>query len=160
MNDAMINSWNDVVSDDDVVFHLGDFSLNLPLESEENKLLLARLKGKKHFIRGNHDKNTSEFYKEAGFISVHESISLGGILLIHYPLQEAIARKMNDSCWGVVEHVVHGHNHSKDRPNHENHYNVAVDRHNFRPVSYAEAIPPELHDSFFQAVEQFCDLNK
>jgi calcineurin-like phosphoesterase family protein len=155
MNDRMVEAWNSVVSCDDVVFHLGDFSLNLPIQSDENKLLLARLSGKKHFIRGNHDKNTDEFYKEAGFLSVHESVNLGGVLLIHYPLQEAIARKIKDSHWGIVEHVVHGHSHSKDCPNYENHFNVAVDRHEFFPVPYTTAVPFELHNSFFQAVSQF-----
>lgn len=53
MNEYMIKMWNGVVTDDDTVFHLGDF-----IESnEESKIvdILNSLHGKIVLVRGNHE---------------------------------------------------------------------------------------------------------
>lgn len=51
MNESMIVSWNAVVSPDDTVFYLGDFSMAFrPVET-----ITPRLNGRKILIPGNHD---------------------------------------------------------------------------------------------------------
>ena len=51
MNEDLVNRWNSVVSPDDTVYFLGDFSLAFrPVE-----LFTKRLNGHKHLIAGNHD---------------------------------------------------------------------------------------------------------
>ena len=56
MNSAIENNWNELVSEDDDVFVLGD----LIFKGERNTLddamsIVRRLKGWKHLILGNHD---------------------------------------------------------------------------------------------------------
>lgn len=50
----IIEKWNSTVKKGDMVFHLGDFCLK---NREYTEKVLHRLKGKKFFIRGNHDKS-------------------------------------------------------------------------------------------------------
>jgi calcineurin-like phosphoesterase family protein len=52
MNETLIGNWNRVVSQDDIVFHLGDFCLG---GSHEWTKILNRLNGKIYLILGNHD---------------------------------------------------------------------------------------------------------
>ena len=57
MNEAIIERWNSVVSDEDDVYLLGDICLGgATLEKlQENRELIKRLHGKIHVINGNHD---------------------------------------------------------------------------------------------------------
>ena len=60
MNDMLVENWNSVVTDDDTVFHLGDFALG---GSAVWSNVLSRLKGKIYLILGNHDrKNIRQGY--------------------------------------------------------------------------------------------------
>lgn len=52
MNEQMIANWNETVSEDDVIFHLGDFCLG---GAAEWTRILDRLNGKIYLIMGNHD---------------------------------------------------------------------------------------------------------
>lgn len=49
MNEALIENWNKVVSDDDTVFHLGDFAFG---GSNVWKEIIPRLKGHINLIIG------------------------------------------------------------------------------------------------------------
>ena len=60
MNETLIENWNRVVGQDDIVFHLGDFCLG---GSAEWTKILDRLNGKIYLIMGNHDlKNIRQGY--------------------------------------------------------------------------------------------------
>ena len=50
MNEAIIERWNSVVKNDDVVYHLGDVVMG-----HYDANVLTRLNGLIRFIRGNHD---------------------------------------------------------------------------------------------------------
>lgn len=51
MNEVLVNNWNKVVSPDDTVYCLGDFSMAArPVET-----FTPRLMGKKYLVPGNHD---------------------------------------------------------------------------------------------------------
>lgn len=54
MDEALIRKWNAVVSPDDTVYHLGDFSMGLHNE-ERVRSIFSRLMGRKVLILGNHD---------------------------------------------------------------------------------------------------------
>ena len=51
MDEALIKNWNDVISPDDIVFHLGDFAFG---GSQLWNDTLQRLNGHKILIIGNH----------------------------------------------------------------------------------------------------------
>lgn len=52
MDAAMIERWNAVVGDTDIVYCLGDFSLH---GVERTKEIFDQLRGRKHLVLGNHD---------------------------------------------------------------------------------------------------------
>jgi calcineurin-like phosphoesterase family protein len=61
----MVRRWNERVKKEDIVIHLGDFSLG---RSKETINIANRLNGNKILIKGNHDKSTGTFWqKRAGF---------------------------------------------------------------------------------------------
>lgn len=55
MNQTLIDNWNSVVSDEDIVFYLGDFAYRC--HPKTMKWFVSQLKGKIYFIMGNHDKH-------------------------------------------------------------------------------------------------------
>lgn len=86
MNKAIIKNWNETVSNNDVVIHLGDVALG---SREEAKKIIQQLNGRKILIKGNHDNWTDEFYKECGFqyVSKYPIVWNDFYLLSHAPLQ-------------------------------------------------------------------------
>lgn len=51
MNEALIKLWNETVKKQDIIYVLGDFSLN----PKWSRLLIPKLNGKKILVAGNHD---------------------------------------------------------------------------------------------------------
>ena len=60
----LIENWNRVVSDEDTVFLVGDFTA---YGEEKSKDILSALKGKKVLVMGNHDTKTPAYYRSLGF---------------------------------------------------------------------------------------------
>lgn len=89
MNETLIKNWNGKVTDNDVVYFLGDFAY----KCNQNKAIqiLERLKGKKYFIKGNHDKEAwLNKIKSLGLIEEwfdYKEIEDSGrrVILCHYP---------------------------------------------------------------------------
>lgn len=86
MDKALIKNWNSVVSNSDMVIHLGDVGLG---NKQYVKNILSQLNGRKILIKGNHDNWSDEFYKEAGFeyVSRYPIIWNNFFMLSHAPLQ-------------------------------------------------------------------------
>ena len=86
MNEALINNWNSVVTNEDTVYILGDmFWCN----AEESIEILKRLNGKKRLIKGNHDRcHDNQFKKYFEKISDYAEINDNGrkVVLCHYPI--------------------------------------------------------------------------
>lgn len=62
MNDAIINAWNEVVSNNDTVYHLGDIGVFYEHGDEQSMLdILNKLNGNLVLIKGNHDSR--DFFK-------------------------------------------------------------------------------------------------
>lgn len=142
MNEALIENWNRVIGDDDIVFHLGDFCLG---GSAEWTKVLDRLNGKIYLIMGNHDmKNLRQGYTnrfELITMQMHIEIGKQKIYLNHYPFL-CYGGAYKDT-WQLFGHVHTSNNNTgKDKSRLEylfpTQYDVGVDNNDFTPVSFEQ----------------------
>ncbi len=86
MNNHIITNHNSVVSDDDIVLILGDYSFKTGIERLAE--LTSNLNGHKFLVLGNHDNlERPDTYLKAGFEDVFLSpIKFNGDYYSHYPL--------------------------------------------------------------------------
>ena len=132
----MIERHNKIVSDDDFIILVGDLSASLRGREEHFTEILKMLKGKKILVRGNHDHQTDEFYKNAGFIAVFNDILIKEYYICHYPcfdegqtrgkeIQYIQKVKANPQ----IKTIIHGHIHNKTPYEHDGikRINVCVD---------------------------------
>lgn len=69
--DSIVEKWNSVVNEDDIVYVVGDF-LHIGCDSYHMEQA-KKLNGKKYLVRGNHDTESDEFYiSECGFAKVYD----------------------------------------------------------------------------------------
>lgn len=74
MNQYMIDKWNNRVSKDDIVIHLGDVGFG---SKEQVQNLCHQLNGTKILIKGNHDmRKGNQFWKDCGFELVYKNKQL------------------------------------------------------------------------------------
>lgn len=94
MNEELIRRWNEKVGDDDVVFHLGDFSFGGRHRIEE---IVKRLKGRKFLLLGNHDREQHFDWVGMGFERVFAAPFLFDhkFIMSHEPLKEIPEGKVN-----------------------------------------------------------------
>jgi len=121
MDEAMVQNWNSVVGEKDVVYHLGDVVMNrrfLPI--------MARLNGRKKLILGNHDIFDHKDYAQY-FERLHGSFKFEDLMLSHIPLH-------HDSVASWARCNVHGHIHEKDIDD-SRYFNVSVENIEYTPVS-------------------------
>lgn len=128
MNQEIIKRWNNVVSNQDKVFVLGDFALG----TKEQIIEWGRnLKGNKTLILGNHDRNSEAVYKEAGFKDV-----------IRYPILWNEFYILSHAPKFVTQNApyanIFGHIHNS--PEYTNYsarsFCVSAERINYTPVSF------------------------
>lgn len=104
MNRLLIENWNRVVSDEDTVYVVGDFSYG---NGADIVSTAQRLKGKKILIKGNHDNDVNLKY---AFCEIHDyletRVSEGSVILCHYPLAS-----FKDMQKGGTVHI-YGHVHN------------------------------------------------
>lgn len=86
MNEELINRWNSVVSNGDLVYILGDMFWCSPKEATP---IIDRLNGQKILVKGNHDRwHDSKFDKK--FVKIDEYIEVDDegrkVVLCHYPI--------------------------------------------------------------------------
>ena len=168
-DDFIIDQWNAVVSSDDTVYCLGDFSY----KQGAMEAVLPFMNGWKILICGNHDPyikrltlpRTTKMYREAfedalraGFSELHLELDMkiegiGQVRLSHFPFLPADTtglpeyelrnREIRPSPDGVAL-LLHGHVHSqwKSLNNKEQPpmLNVGVDVWGMRPVSEAQIV--------------------
>lgn len=91
MHDTILKNWNDRVMNGDYVYILGDVSLRG--KNEDLIALVARLKGRKVLIRGNHDDVSDYRYQQlfteiCDYKEIYDSIGKDkyGLILSHYPI--------------------------------------------------------------------------
>lgn len=59
----VMENWNSLVSNDDVVLHLGDFSFQSKYHARTIRYML---KGHIYLIKGNHDRHGVKWYQDVG----------------------------------------------------------------------------------------------
>ena len=85
MDKDMVAKWNAKVKKNDIVWHLGDFSLGNKKDIEK---VFKQLHGNKRIVLGNHDSHSMKFYYDIGFSKVYDRPVLfnGFFILSHAPL--------------------------------------------------------------------------
>lgn len=134
MNETIIRHWNERVSDDDLVFHLGDIAVNYtkPLRVGDEQVLkvLEELHGRMVLIKGNHDRRDLFKFLERHNYEINgqpkfEFHDVGKLIkydhqqlyLTHYPMMLGIAPQILN---------LHGHIHHYMVPS-ANNINVGID---------------------------------
>lgn len=110
--EEIINRWNAKATDNSLVYHLGDFIFAGTTKFQQFLDIIAQLKGKIHFITGNHcTPNFWKMVKEANLSNVvlidnyHEIfINKQRVVLFHYPISN-----WNGMHYGSI--MLHGHEH-------------------------------------------------
>jgi calcineurin-like phosphoesterase family protein len=139
MNEALIQKWNEVVSPEDTVYHLGDFAFG------EIDDILPRLNGKIILIRGNHDrKSTTKHFETYKAMDFHYGNYI--FRLNHRPIFTSdIEDPYNDNekypniNLDDYDFILCGHCHNQWVTLQKN-INVGVDVWDFKPISIEEII--------------------
>lgn len=146
MHRAIIDNWNSVVTDNDVVFYLGDLCFGRP---EWANGVIYALKGTIHFIMGNHDdyKDIKGYNR---FESINDYVDLNILnselgknlhfVLMHYPIYS----------WNRAHHgsyMIHGHCHGNLHHGESAEFyvgrkviDVGCNLIDYTPISYKEII--------------------
>lgn len=97
--DRLIRNWNNTVTADDMVIHLGDVQIGKKAE-----WIVRSLVGRKALVRGNHDDDKSTmWWMEHGFDFACDGMRFRGCWLSHRP-----SASLPDRC-----HLnIHGHLHN------------------------------------------------
>lgn len=134
----IIQKWNNIVTSDDDVYHLGDVMLG---DNDYGLSCVKQLNGKLHIVRGNHDTNTRiELYKNCpNIVEVTEGKyfkwNKQNFYLSHYPTltsnhdaDKPLKRRVISLC---------GHTHTTDPFCDWDKgliYHVELDAHNCYPI--------------------------
>ena len=140
MNEAQVRKWNEVVTDEDEVWVLGDFMLG---DFEQGLSYLKQLKGKIHVCLGNHDTSKREkAYRDLGWdvqLCARMKYKKISFYLSHYP---TITHNIDEKeLWQVVVNLC-GHTHQIVNFYHDDPwmYHVGVDSHDGYPVSMDQVL--------------------
>ena len=147
MDETIINNWNSVVDENDIVWHLGDFAFGDTTVDANGKRrnrfdvireYLPQLNGKINLVLGNHDrrmgKSPSEdikLYMDLGFNKVYDMpvIFNDFFILSHEP--KWISN--GDAYVNIFGHV---HNQEMYKTISSNSICVCVERWNYTPISW------------------------
>jgi calcineurin-like phosphoesterase family protein len=131
MDEKLIENWNNTVTPQDVVVHLGDFTLEPKVIARQYR---ERLHGNIIFIKGNHDHWIT---KEKRY-EYHKKVGVNHVYGTHFPLRtwpKSFANGVN----------LHGHCHAQLAPHWFNQLDCGVDNAfrlvgEYRPLSYGEVM--------------------
>lgn len=145
MNEVLIDCWNERIKPTDEVFHLGDFAFS---NKTKRTGIIQRLNGHKRLIRGNHDPDSSDWWKEAGFDWVRDYYVYrhhdqyeddeGNIQQYHQPI---VLMHFPILSWENMHHGfwhLHGHCHGSLPETRMMRMDVGVDTNNLYPYSYED----------------------
>lgn len=130
MNKTLVNNWNNIIKNDNVVLFLGDLAFKDPYQ------WLEKLNGKIYLVKGNHDKRS----KLDGYNYITVIYNKMKFLLIHDPDSvSSYFKKWNE--W-----IIHGHHHN----NHPDKYpfinkkkktmNISIELTDYKPISFRKII--------------------
>lgn len=134
MNKTLIRNWNNVVSKDDIVYVLGDFTLSRRTEFISE--MCGKLNGHKVLVMGNHDTRKPADYIACGFrTAIRKPILVEPrVLLMHEP------PAAEDIFYGMK--YIFGHVHDKicEADRYGNCACVSVERTNYMPIDLDKLI--------------------
>lgn len=141
MNEGLIERWNAKVTQEDIVFHLGDVAF---CGTDRLKPIMDRLNGTEILVKGNHDRSDTAMLA-SGFSYVMKSLDLllplefdeskfgTAIYLHHQPILDFAETSSYQNC----RYHFCGHVHNKWKRQ-GNIINVGVDVWNYEPVTLEE----------------------
>lgn len=132
MNECMVENWNSVVKDGDIVYHLGDLAFG---DDGQLPALMAKLKGSKRLIAGNHD-NVKRIARQGFFkkIQVWRMFPEYNLLFSHIPIHPSSLRRgpPGDENAQIMTNVI-GHIHQNPAPRGP-YQCVCVEQINYTPI--------------------------
>lgn len=131
MNNDLTKKHNEVVPEDGIVYHLGDFAMLRKDQIMKIVPVMEKMNGQHHLILGNHDEGKPFTYLSMGFASVHTSLFVDEFLLVHDP---AMAVAIHDG-----QRVLCGHLHELTKFVNPDILNVGVDIWDYKPISIEQA---------------------
>lgn len=142
-DNMLIDNWNSIVKEDDVVWFLGDLGFGKEADLNDIRNKVQKLKGHKKMIYGNHDKQKPAYYYSCGFeeVSRYSVVLKGKFLLSHAP-NAVIADSRGGDFFNIFGHV-----HSKLRDYSGNGRCVCVEVQDFKPVAIPEFDEAEEEES-------------
>lgn len=136
MDAELIRRWNNTVAKNDIVWHLGDFSLFRNAEKLRN--YFSQLNGRINLVLGNHDTKPAKFYYDIGFNRVYDKpvVFSERFILSHEPIRLPIP--------SVSTFFVNLFGHVHDSKDYQtftrNRACLCVERWNYTPVKLSEII--------------------
>ena len=135
MDETMIARWNERVRKGDTVYHLGDFTMSAT--AERGHKIFDRLRGRKHLIIGNHDREKVRTLPWASpprdrLLFRHPAEKMP-VVLDHYAM-----RTWPGLHYGAIH--LYGHSHGS-LPGVGRSIDVGVDVWDFSPVTLDELRP-------------------
>lgn len=136
MDAEMIRRWNAKVTNDDTVYHLGDFCFGRGVETDYKRKVFGSLNGRKVLIKGNHDHSD---VRSLPWGAIHDSLIYKTVTntvhLYHFPIWDW-DRKFHGSLhfYGHVHNNVPTYNPAK------NAFNISVEVRNFEPMTVEEIV--------------------
>lgn len=128
MDEILIQNWNSIITKNDTVYHLGDFSF------AGIDLYRRRLNGHINFIKGSHDREGTVVWPRILDINIPELKDEYGnqrlIVLCHYAMRS----------WPLSHYAswhLFGHHHGRLEP-YGLSFDVGVDTNNYFPYSLEE----------------------
>ncbi len=132
MDAAILTAYQNATGPDDDLWILGDFAFAHIDDAPPLEAMLASIPGRKHLVKGNHDKPWTT--KLGGWTSVHDLVEIVDsgtrLCLCHYPMITFPGARR-----GALQLFGHVHNNWRGS---RNSINVGVDVWNFKPVTLAE----------------------
>lgn len=117
MDAEIIKRHNEIVTENDTTYHLGDFTF------KDHEHYVKQLNGAHIFIKGNHDR----FFIKHNLLDI--TIKGQPITLCHYPM--VVWNRSHYNSWHLFGHV-----HNSKEFDVGKKYNVGVDANDFYPVSF------------------------
>lgn len=124
MNTQLIKNYNKLVSNEDIVYILGDLSFLNTISTTE---IVRSLHGYKFLVKGNHDRKTNSAYRKMGFVEVYDQpiFLLNRYLLSHEPVDLYMPSMVN----------IYGHVHEKAVNDDPNRFCCCVEQTDYKPIS-------------------------
>lgn len=148
MHDHMIKEWNSVVSDGDIVIHLGDVAMQTSTKKNEIKEIMSQLNGDKMLVLGNHDipanKRDRHYWNDVGFKTVEQDIDrmvIGKYVFSHVPVIDLQPGQVNihGHIHGAPSSIIYGMDHNR--------INVNIDAMNsYKPMDITDMLDEQLDE--------------